>query len=480
MIRGKNQARLTIAEARAKAELAKRSVRAAKASTFEPSRLGQTTNTSVSSIGSVSALEAATKPRHRWYFFKEAFSPEIVDRAVADIASDSEIVVVDPFCGSGTVPLQVALKGHRAAGLEVNPFLAFVARAKLTQCRKETFEARAEDVLALARKGRTSPLVEFSTFSNAGLGRDGKKKEKWLFNRPVLEAFEGGWHAVEASDAPAQRLVKLCLLGAATEACNATKDGKALRYRMNWRAREFGSEDFIAAFEERVAVVAEDLQTTPLDPDLAKVYLGDSRRRTLAGSFRLCITSPPYLNSFDYTDVYRPELFLGRWVKDMRDLRDLRLKTLRSHVQVEWENPREDDFGAHYMEAIERIRPLKTKLWSSRIPLMVQAYFEDMRRVLKRLRKAAAENASVWIVVSTSAYGGIEIPVDLITADIGTACGWYLREVSVLRYLGRVAGQQWVELAERSARNLPHLRESVIILDAKPRIGPRDLAILAK
>lgn len=432
------------------------------------SRLAEIPNAVAASISNISALEAKTKPRHRWYFFKEAFSPEIVDRAVADAGCDAGSVVFDPFCGSGTVPVGAALKGCRAAGVEVNPFLAFVARAKLAHCRPETFEARAEEVLVRARIGRRSPLLEFSTFSDEGLDRNSKKKEKWLFNRSVLEAFEGGWQASKASNTAAQRLVRLCLMGAATETCNATKDGKALRYRKDWREREFGKEDFIAAFQERVAIVAEDLRTTPLNSKMANVYLGDARRYAPGGPFRLCVTSPPYLNSFDYTDVYRPELFLGGWVKDMHALRALRLETLRSHMQVEWDKPSEDDFGSHYIDAISRIRPLKDKLWSSRIPLMVQAYFEDMRRILKRLREAAAEDASAWIVVSTSAYGGIEIPVDLIIADIGTDCGWYLREVTVLRYLGRVACQQWVELAERNTRNQPHLRESVIILDAKP------------
>lgn len=74
------------------------------------------------------------------------------------------------------------------------------------------------------------------------------------------------------------------------------------------------------------------------------------------------------------------------------------------------------------------------------------------------------ENASLWIVVSTSAYAGVEIPVDLIIADIGTKVGWYLREVKTVRHLRRVPGQQWDKLAEGKKQS-PRLRESIIILD---------------
>lgn len=417
---------------------------------------------------SVSALDSVTAPRHRWYFLKEAFSPEIVKRALEDADCHPEDVIADPFCGSGTVPVQAALEGHRSSGVEVNPFLAFVARTKLLQCRSTALESQVEAAVKGARRGKKSKLIGFSTFTKR------RGLSKWLFNDEVLHAFEGAWNAVNGSSTPAQQLAKLCLIGAAMDACNAFKDGKCLRYRSDWEERDLGQADFLSAFEARVKIVTEDLKIAPLPHVNAAIQRGDSRRRDIGRSFRLCVTSPPYLNSFDYTDVYRPELFLGKWVRDMAELRALRFRTVRSHVQVEWKDPVADDFGSHYAESIAALRPHAKTLWNGRIPRMIQAYFEDMRNVLKGLRKRAADDASVWIVVSTSAYAGVEIPVDLIFADIAATENWYLREVSVLRYLGRVSGQQWSDLAEKKTRG-PHLRESLIILDAKPRANGKTI-----
>jgi len=436
-----------------------------------PAHLTSTPTPSVAAITTVSALDAVTKPRHRWYFFKEAFSPDVVDKAVADAGCQPGDLVVDPFCGSGTVPLQAAFAGQPSVGREVNPFLAFVARAKLADCRVQPFQRAADAVLASARRGMTSPLSTFSTFAEDSL--QAQKQEKWLFNRAVLESFEGAWCAVGATKTASSLLVRLCLLGAATDVSNATKDGKALRYRSDWQNRAFGSDNFIDAYLKRVDDVAADLRVCPIDAKSSTIRLGDSRKGAPSEKFKLCVTSPPYLNSFDYTDVYRPELFLGKWVNSMEQLRALRLRTLRSHVQVHWPDPTEDDFGTHYREIVEQLRAAKSSLWNARIPVMVQAYFQDIRHVLKKLRAAARDDASLWLVVSTSAYGGVEIPVDLIIADIGSKCGWYLREVSVLRHLGRVAGQQWKELSEKKENSSPHLRESVVILDAAPKAGMR-------
>lgn len=425
-----------------------------------------TAPSAIPSVGSVSvsALDAIALPRHRWYFFKEAFSPAIVTLAMADTGCAPSDTVFDPFSGSGTVPLQATIDGSRVAALEVNPFLAFVSKAKLMQCRITTLEARAADAIKSMRRGRKSPLEGFSTFSER------KGLDKWLFNIEVLRGFEGGWHEAvdEAGYGSAQALVRLCLLGAAMDVCNATKDGKCLRYRSDWKDREFGRNDLIKAFEDRIKIVSEDLKTQPLPKSLRVVARGDARRRAAPKPFRLCVTSPPYLNSFDYTDVYRPELFLGKWTRDMADLRRLRLRTMRSHVQVHWSKPKTDAFGSHYAESMKALRPHEADLWDSRLPLMIQAYFEDIKSVLDQLRTKAAQDASLWIVVSTSAYAGVEIPVDLIIADIATSCRWYLREVSVLRHLDRLAGQQWSDLARKKGQG-PYLRESLIILDASPR-----------
>jgi hypothetical protein len=211
-------------------------------------------------------------------------------------------------------------------------------------------------------------------------------------------------------------------------------------------------------------MIATDLSMAPLETD-ADVINDDSRKvlRTLPRKFRLCITSPPYLNSFDYSDVYRPELFLMEMVRNTQELRRIRLRTVRSHVQVHWNAPTDSNFGEVYKETMKGIRKVEDNLWDRRIPAMVQAYFEDMKCILRQLYRRATNDAQVWLVVSTSAYGGIEIPVDLILANIGTQNGWLLREIGVIRQI-RHSGHHLSKLPEEQ-RPTAKLRESVVVLE---------------
>ena len=95
---------------------------------------------------------------------------------------------------------------------------------------------------------------------------------------------------------------------------------------------------------------------------------------------------------------------------------------------------------------------------------MVQAYFEDMSNVLKKLKAKATKDAELWLVVSNSAYADTELPVDLIIGDIGCKAGWYLKEIGVLRYIKR--------RKTRHSPNVDVLRESVVIFSAsKANLG---------
>lgn len=146
---------------------------------------------------------------------------------------------------------------------------------------------------------------------------------------------------------------------------------------------------------------------------------------------------------------------------------NIRLSTIRSHVQANWERPQCGQFGLLYNDCIEKIKGYSEDLWSPAIPTMIQAYFEDMETMLRGMHKKANPRASVWLVVSTSAYAGIEVPVDLILAEIGQHAGWFLREIAVLRHLR--SSSQHVRRGNKADNRTVPLRESLIILDASKK-----------
>lgn len=396
------------------------------------------------------------QPRHGWYEFKEGFSSTLVSRAISETMGTHKIkdfTVLDPFSGSGTSPLTALQNNCNAIGFEVNPFMSFVGQVKCKPMKKNKteYEKQLNHIISQPPFRQKSPLEGISTFT------EGENTEKWLFNLDVIRTYQALFEhiqKVEDSD-----LFLLALITSVMQCCNAKKDGKCLRYLKNWKELGFSGAILRNAFKSNALKMIADLEKDPLSTGGRIIKQGDNRallKATSASEADLVIFSPPYLNSFDYSDIYRPELFLGNFIRNNQELMQLRKKTLRSHVQCKWDTIDSSDF-ALVKDVVERLETKKSSLWNSRIPQMVSSYFYDMETILNESYRISKNNAQLWIVVSTSAYSGIEIPVDLMLANIATSIGWELDSVNALRQL-RTSSQCVDENKQRVK-----LRESLII-----------------
>ena len=66
--------------------------------------------------------------------------------------SDPGDLVLDPFCGSGVAPIEAAILGRRAVGVDLNPFAVFLASRTAAACDPDMVEAAAGRVIAAARQ----------------------------------------------------------------------------------------------------------------------------------------------------------------------------------------------------------------------------------------------------------------------------------------------------------------------------------------
>lgn len=410
---------------------------------------------SLNNTGVSNTAQSINLPRHRWYLYKEGFSPSLVQHAIDNMDFDqSKDVIMDPFNGSGTVTLFASLSNYKSIGYEVNPFSEFISKAKQINFDRKTsqeYKAHSNKILQAIKKGKKSPLTQFSTFSELS------GQAKWLFNSDVLNGFEGGVNYLnQIQNKSIRDILKLSLINSVMDNCNAKKDGKCLRYKQKWDSLNLNKYTLIESFKINNEVFLNDICSSEI-VEKSRIFLGDSRKliQQKGHKFKLCITSPPYLNSFDYTDVYRPELFLGGFISDAEQLYNLRFRTIRSHIRMKGTNPSYRSFGPIYERILQDINEKKSLLWHSKIPLMIEAYFEDMEIILKSLLQKAEQQAQLWLIVGNSAYANTVIPTDLILAEIGTKAGWYLKEIGVLRNLHK--------RGSKYSPDVESLRESVVI-----------------
>jgi hypothetical protein len=214
-------------------------------------------------------------------------------------------------------------------------------------------------------------------------------------------------------------------------------NGKGRRYRGGWQGRRVGAHDVDRLFEEAVRRAARDIAEyggrlrAPV-----RVLRGDSRKLlSEAGKSDVAVFSPPYPNSFDYTDVYNLELWVLGYLADAGANRRLRQATFRSHVQVQWD----DDVvecpvvSATLARTIERLTAAKERLWDPRLIGMLQAYFQDMAGILCDLRRTLNAGGRAIMVVGDSCYAGVRIDTTTILREIGTQLGFAVLEETPIR-----------------------------------------------
>src|SRR5690606_8867274 len=123
-------------------------------------------------------------PRHRWYYYKEGFSPFLVEKAIEQAGVGKNDTILDPFNGGGTTTLTASSLGLKSIGIEVNQFTSYLATTKTKNVGDQEFDYWAERLTDKINDNAKSNLIGFSTFTEREI------LNKWLFNKDVLNAYE--------------------------------------------------------------------------------------------------------------------------------------------------------------------------------------------------------------------------------------------------------------------------------------------------
>jgi DNA modification methylase len=367
----------------------------------------------------------------RWFHFKEAFSPKFVADTLSSLPYPVE-KCLDPFGGSGTTALTSRMLGLSSATVEVNPFLADLIEAKLTPISPASFRADYERIVAklsIEDQDRNAPAGMPPTLLEPGLNG------RYVFARDVFAAARAIVRAAGQLKPEHGRLLRVLLGSVLVANSNVTINGKGRRYRRGWENRVRTANHLIAGLDAAVDRGIEDLaQFAGLPAGSHTVYRGDART-ALRGIDRadVAIFSPPYPNSFDYTDVYNLELWMLGYLQTATDNRSLREDTLRSHVQLKWKPRPRIAQSSVLDETLAKLAQRRGDLWNANIPEMIEYYFDDLRQIFVELARILPTGRHAVVAVGDSQYAGVRVDVAAILSQCIEPLGFHLSERGTIR-----------------------------------------------
>lgn len=399
----------------------------------------------------VNFKQAKSSPIHRWYTYKEGFSPFFVRQFIERFKTSDRNVVFDPFGGIGTTVVESTLLGFNAFSNDVNPLSNFIAKVKAEHYNKN-------DLSDLENEKKKISNHSFQAKNNP----PNNETVSSYFSEITLDSVLKVQAYIDTlKNEKVRNLIFIALLTILESISTHRKDGNGVKRKKNFKC-DFGLDKVTELLINQIDLFIFDIKNSHFKNKSIIQSQSSFDEYTLHQKADLVITSPPYANCFDYSKVYLVELWFGGFFKSKVDQKNFRESSIISHVHYKW-NIRHQDFG-HSLINKEIYEYLSEQnLWDRKIPQMLVGYFNDIGKVLFELSKNLNKGATVGFVVGNSVYGGVPIATDILLAEIGVKLGYELIGIESYRTLTSSSQQQKI-IREQDKK---FLRESLVILKWK-------------
>lgn len=392
-------------------------------------------------------------PFDRWFKLKEGYSSYMIEHLLKEFGATKQDWVVDPFLGSGSTLVGARNADVKAAGFEVNPFLAQLSAVKMhANYDVVLLKTRVDDLFTAVTEQKPitieSPVLTIS--------------EK-LFREQFDTLLRIKQEILSEPDEPVRNFLLLGL-GCVLERCSyARKDGNGLK----WRPKK--PLQLIDTLKSQYRLMIEDVerQKTTIDHVICNIDSRHFDRNTLykehddliddlVTNARFSMFSPPYANCFDYTEVYKIELWMLDFIKDYAELKSLRARSVSSHLNKHY-IPSTLPSTLQDLDYVVDLIPWESTWGKLKMKAMILHYFDDLKAVFTRLRETFPKIDTLICIVGNSAYGNVPIATDLFLAEYLLDLGFSNVEIRVARMLGTSSQQQ------KFLGGNPFLRESLVV-----------------
>lgn len=359
---------------------------------------------------------------HYLFRFPAKFHAPAV-RCLIDRYSKPGEVILDPFCGSGTLLVEALLSGRSAVGIDVDPVAAFVSRVKCTPLSpallQREFDRLRKALRPVRRSAREYDALMHHDLNPTAIERFRRRLaipaipdiNHWFRVYVVLDLARLRLAIRQSSMVPAvRRFFLACLASIIRNASNADPvpvSGLEVTAHMR-RLDEAGRRiDPFDLFERRVIRELHGMRELWLAAreGSIRVRRGDAtllNRHLPNGRCDVAITSPPYNTAVDYYRRHMLEMYWLGFVVSHEE-RLLLARRYLGRVNVRQSNPRlrssmESPYVQRLVAHARRISPARERA--------IRHYCASMKRALEQIAHSLKKRGRAVFVVGNSKWNG--------------------------------------------------------------------------
>ena len=348
---------------------------------------------------------------HRWFNFIAGFSPELVAACIELEASGSaKPTLLDPFAGCGTAPLQARMQGAHSIGYEPHPFFTLISEAKSNSHLYwgDFFRVKQTIERGLCKRVR----------ADSALSKDASTFLLKMFSADNLASLCAARQELETEGLERHPLGFVMLSRILDHSCFAATDGI---YKAP--ASKKGSISPIAAFEKVCNLMQEDNEHASKSAGSSVIIekSAEDMSDVEDSTVDLVVTSPPYLNNFDFAEMTRMYLYFWRMAESWGEITSkvrsrLVVNTttaLKGHKEKQelYRRTLSDQVLREADEVVMQLTEMKArKAGKKEYDFLIYPYLTQMQSVLSEMRRCLKPGAPMHMMVSDAALYGVHVP----------------------------------------------------------------------
>jgi len=374
---------------------------------------------------------------HRWYNFIAGFSPEFVSECIKNAHLKPDQIIIDPFAGLSTTLVQANLEGVCSVGFEVNPFFYDISLAKLFppihQQQISTIQRLCQSVEPYKRELITVWTTTATTFLTK------------LIPEPELRLLASALLAENQISLDERPLYRLILSRVLELTAQSQTDGI---YKAPSTKKL--STPYQDAIQKVCIQIKEDIANFKYTfNSKSELHLNSSVNMDILEdeSCSLCITSPPYLNNFDFAEMTRMQLYFWRYAGSWNEItekvrRRLIVNTTTAPTDLKrnqnlFSDTLSESFRSELQPLVEALKQQKQiRAGKKDYYLLVYPYFAQMQSVFRELRRVLRPKSPFHLVVADAALYGVHIQTEKLLAQLMQENGFEVFKIEILRTRG--------------------------------------------
>lgn len=385
---------------------------------------------------------------HSYFKYPCKFIPEIPRWFINRELGETKGSVLDPFSGSGTSLVEAITLGHTAFGTEIDNLAKLLIKVKTTPLNL--------DEIVFIENWIDDLIYRSNEFQKHGIFNNINNLSHW-FTKEISYKLSYIIMEIEMIQKVNVRdFLKICFASIIRKSSNA--DDVSPKPYVSSRIEKVPSDPLVIfpktvkRYLNHMREFKEHMGNTK---SVAKILSGDALDIKTDDKFDIAITSPPYINAFDYARTLRLE---NLWL-NLETEESIRNKR-REYVGTENITVRDEKEDLSILDDSEILEGVynKIKPIDKRRALIVKRFFEEMKLNLQTVHQTLKPKGSYCIVIGNSTIRKVEVESWKIIIDIAKKIDFRIES-----YFSYVIQNRYLRIP-RSGRGGKIRKDYVIVL----------------